>query len=269
MSRSTLFASALMLLASTSPALEIVAHRGFSERAPENTLAAFRLAWESGTDACELDLYLTKDQEIVAIHDADTKRTTGISKLVKESSLADLRPLDAGSWKAPAYKGEPIPTLAESLATLPAGKQRFFLEIKHDASIVPVLAKQLETWKTRASQLCIIAFDRKVAQDSKKAMPWMPVYRLSSDVTKDKKPVTLGQLIQDTLDDGLDGLDLGRKWDWTPELVQKVRAAGLKLFVWTVNDPAEARRLASLGLDGITTDNPVTIREALSANAKP
>ena len=100
-------------------------------------------------------------------------------------------------------------------------------------------------------------------------MPWMPVYRLSSDVTKDKKPVTLGQLIQDTLDDGLDGLDLGRKWDWTPELVQKVRAAGLKLFVWTVNDPAEARRLASLGLDGITTDNPVTIREALSANAKP
>lgn len=256
---------ALMSLVSTSPAQEIVAHRGFSERAPENTVAAFRLAWESGTDACELDLYLTADQQIVALHDADTKRTTGVSKLVKESSLADLRPLDAGSWKAPTYKGEPIPTLAESLATLPEGKQRFFLEIKHDATIVPVLAKQLEAWKSRAAQLCIIAFDRKVAQESKKAIPWMPVYRLSSEVTKDKKPVNLDTLIQDTLDDGLDGLDLGRKWNWSPELVQKVRAAGLKLFVWTVNDPAEARRLASLGIDGITTDNPVTLREALAS----
>jgi glycerophosphoryl diester phosphodiesterase len=265
MRRPATFLSALMLLTSTSPAQEIVAHRGFSERAPENTVAAFRLAWESGTDACELDLYLTTDQEIVAIHDADTKRTTGLSRLVKESTLADLRPLDAGSWKSPTYQGEPIPTLAESLATLPVGSQRFFLEIKHGPEIVPVLAKQLEAWKPRAAQLCIIAFDRTVAQESKKAMPWMPVYRLSSDVTKDKKPVDLDQLIQDTLDDGLDGLDLGRKWNWTPALVQKVRAAGLKLFVWTINDPDEARHLAKLGLDGITTDNPIAIREALQA----
>ena len=265
MRRSISLLPALMLLATTSPAQEIVAHRGFSEKAPENTVAAFRLAWESGADACELDLYLTTDHEIVALHDTDTKRTTGVSKLVKKSTLADLRPLDAGSWKSPDYKGEPIPTLAESLATLPVGKQRFFLEIKHDASIVPVLAKQLEAWKPRAAQLCIIAFDRKVARNCKKALPWMPVYRLSSEVTKDKKPVNLDQLIQHTLDDGLDGLDLGRKWDWSPALVKKVRAAGLKLFVWTINDPAEAKRLAELGIDGITTDNPITIREALSA----
>ncbi len=261
----TLVSSLIILLAMSMTAQEIVAHRGFSERAPENTVAAFRLAWESGTDACELDLYMTTDGQIVSIHDADTKRTTGVARLVKESSLADLRPLDAGSWKSPEYKGEPIPTLAESLATLPEGSKRFFLEIKHDASIVPELARQLEAWKPRAAQLCIIAFDRKVAQESKKAMPWMPVYRLSSEVTKDKKPVDLDKLIQDTLDDGLDGLDLGRKWAWTPVLVKKVRAAGLKLFVWTVNDPEEARRLAALGIDGITTDNPVTIREALVA----
>ena len=264
--RSTLlFTAALMSLTSTAPAQEIVAHRGFSARAPENTLSAFRLAWESGTDACELDLHLTADQQIVIMHDADTKRTTGIAKRISESTLADLRPLDAGTWKSPDYKGEPIPTLAEALATLPQGPQRFFLEIKCGPEVVPVLAQQLEAWKPRAKQLCIIAFDRKVAQDSKKALPWLEVYRLSSEQTKDKKTVDLATLIQDTQDDHLDGLDLSRKWNWTPELVQQIRKANLKLFAWTVNDPAEARHLASLGIDGITTDDPTATRQALTS----
>jgi len=264
--RSTLlFTAVLMSLSPTAPAQEIVAHRGFSARAPENTLSAFRLAWESGTDACELDLHLTADHQIVIMHDADTKRTTGIAKRISESTLADLRPLDAGTWKSPDYKGEPIPTLAEALATLPRGPHRFFLEIKCGPEVVPVLAQQLEAWKPRAKQLCIIAFDRKVAQDSKKALPWLEVYRLSSEQTKDKKPVDLATLIQDTQDDQLDGLDLSRKWNWTPELVQQIRKANLKLFAWTVNDPAEARLLASLGIDGITTDDPTATRQALAS----
>lgn len=242
---------------------EIVAHRGFSARAPENTVAAFNLAWEHGTDACELDLYLTADGEIVVIHDKDTRRTTGVAKVVKESSLAELRALDAGSWKAARYAGERIPTLAECLATLPEGRQRFFLEIKCGPEVVPVLARQLEAWKPRAAQLCIIAFDREVARESKKAMPWMKVYRLSSEVTKDKKPVDLAALIADTVADGLDGLDLGLKWKWDAAMVGKIRAAGLELYVWTVNQPEDARRLAALGVDGITTDDPVMLRAAL------
>lgn len=248
---------------SKASALEIIAHRGFSEIAPENTVAAFKLGWEKGTDACELDLYLTGDNEIVAIHDADTKRTTGVSSKVKEATLADLRKLDAGSWKSPSYKGERIPTLAESLASLPEGRQRFFLEIKDSARIVPELAKQLTAWKPRASQLCIIAFDRQVCQDCKKAMPWMPVYRLSSEQTKDKKPVDLAQLIRDTKADGLDGLDLGLKWAWSTAMVEQIHAAGLKAYVWTVNKPADVKRLASLKIDGITTDDPVMVRETL------
>lgn len=253
----------LMLLSTQTHALEIIAHRGYSEIAPENTVAAFKLGWEKGTDACELDLYLTGDNQIAILHDADTKRTTGVLKKVKESPLAELQTLDAGSWKSPAYKGERIPSLAEALATLPEGRQRFFLEIKDTVRVVPELTRQLAGWKSRASQLCIIAFDRAVAQECKKAMPWMPVYRLSSEKTKDKKPVELAQLIRDTLADGLDGLDLGLKWDWSPALVEQVRAAGLKLYVWTVNKPEDARRLAALGVDGITTDDPVMLRAAL------
>jgi glycerophosphoryl diester phosphodiesterase len=255
--------SCLMLLAAQANALEIIAHRGFSEIAPENTVAAFKLGWEKGTDACELDLYLTGDNEIAILHDADTKRTTGALKLVKESPLAELQALDAGSWKSPAYKGERIPSLAEALATLPEGRQRFFLEIKDTVRVVPELTRQLAGWKSRASQLCIIAFDRAVAQECKKAMPWMPVYRLSAEKTKDKKPVDLAKLISDTKADSLDGLDLGLKWEWSPALVEQVRAAELKLYVWTVNKPEDARRLAALGVDGITTDNPVMLREAV------
>jgi len=245
-------------------AIEIIAHRGYSELAPENTVAAFQLGWEKGTDACELDLYMTADNQIAILHDADTKRTTSIAKKVKESTLAELQQMDAGSWKDPQFKGERIPSLAQALATLPVGKQRFFLEIKDSARVVPALAKQLESWKPRAAQLCIIAFDRKVAQESKRAMPWMPVYRLSSEVTKDKKPVDLTKLISDTKADGLDGLDLGLKWNWTPALVEQVRAAGLKLYAWTLNKPADVRRLAALGIDGITTDDPVMVRETLA-----
>lgn len=263
MIRFTRLLPCLMLLFSQSHALEIIAHRGYSEIAPENTVAAFKLGWEKGTDACELDLYLTGDNQIAILHDADTKRTTGVLRKVSESSLAELQSLDAGSWKSAAYKEERIPSLAEALATLPEGKQRFFLEIKDTVRVVPELTRQLAGWKSRAAQLCIIAFDRAVAQECKKAMPWMPVYRLSSEKTKAKVPVDLAQLIRETQADGLDGLDLGLKWDWSPALVEQVRAAGLKLYVWTVNKPEDARRLAALGVDGITTDDPVMLREEL------
>lgn len=254
----------LCMTATLASALEIVAHRGFSARAPENTVAAFELAWLHQADTCELDLYLTADGEIAVLHDKDTKRTTGVAALVKERTLAELQKLDAGSWKDAAYKGERIPSLAEALATLPEGRRRFFLEVKCGPEVVPVLARQLEAWKPRAAQLCIIAFDRQVAQESKKAMPWIKVYRLSSETTKDKKPVDLAQLIADTKADGLDGLDLSQKWNWNEALVRQVRAAGLELHVWTVNKPEDARRFAKLGVDGITTDDPVMLREALA-----
>lgn len=253
----------LTLLATSLSAVEIVAHRGFSAQAPENTVAAFKLAWEHGADACELDLFLTSDDQIAVLHDKDTKRTTGVARLVKDSTMAELQSLDAGSWKNKIYKGEKIPTLAESLATMPLGSKRFFLEVKCGPEVVPVLAKELGgQWKLRAAQVCIIAFDRTVAQECKKAMPWIKVYRLSSE-KENKKTVDLTQLIADTKADGLDGLDLGLKWKWNEAMVKQIKEAGLEVYVWTVNRPADARRLAQLGVDGITTDDPVMLRQVL------
>ena len=248
-------------------AVEIIAHRGFSARAPENTLGAFELAWKSGSDACELDVYLTADGKTAVIHDKDTKRTAGVKLEVAGSKQADLTALDAGSWKGTEWVNEKIPTLEQALATMPKGKQRFFIEVKCGAEIVPELKRILEPMKDRADQLAIIAFKRDAAAESKKAMPWMKVYRLASGKTKDKTPTDLTQLIADTKADKLDGLDLGvADFPWDEAMVKQIRDAGFGLYVWTVNKPEDARRFAKLGVDGITTDDPVMLREAL---AKP
>jgi glycerophosphoryl diester phosphodiesterase len=243
--------------------IEIIAHRGFSSIAPENTMAAFEAAWKAGADACELDLHLTADDQIVVIHDKDTRRTTGTKRVVADSTRADLQSLDAGSWKADAYAGEPIPTLTEALTTLPAGNQRFFLEIKCGPRVVPILARELESWKDRAAQLCIMAFDRTVAQEAKAALPWLKVYRLSSEKTRFKRPIRLDQLVADSLEDGLDGLSLSQNWRWDEAMVKQVRAANFELYVWTVNDPTLAQRIAKWNIDGIITDDPVKTADAV------
>lgn len=94
---------------------KVWAHRGYSSRAPENTLAAFRLAAEAGAEGLELDVHRTKDGEVVVIHDETVKRTTGVKGRVKDLTLEEIRRLDAGSWFDKSFAGEPIPTLSEVL----------------------------------------------------------------------------------------------------------------------------------------------------------
>jgi glycerophosphoryl diester phosphodiesterase len=264
MKRKTLTACSLLLAAMSAHAIEIVAHRGYSERAPENTVGAFNLAWKSGTDACELDVQLTADGRTAVIHDKNTLRTTGVKLDVAKSRQADLTALGAGAWKGAEWAGEKIPTLEQALATLPVGNQRFFIEVKCGAEIVPELKRILEPMKDRAAQLAIIAFKRDAAAESKKAMPWIRVYRLASGKTKNKKPTDLAALIAETQADKLDGLDLGvADFPWDEAMVKQVRDAGFGLYVWTVNKPEVVKRFARLGVDGITTDDPVMVREAL------
>lgn len=256
--------SSLLALALPCAATEIVAHRGYSAKAPENTVAAFNLAWKTGTDACELDLYLTADEGIIILHDKDTKRTTGKVLVPAKSTVADLQMLDAGSWKDPKYKGEKLPTLQEALATLPLGKKRFFLEIKCKAEVVPALTKVLEPMKARAQQLCIICFDFPTCAAAKKAMPWIKVYLLADGKDQQKLPRTdVTPFIQQAKEAGLDGLDLGANWPWSESFVKQIRDAGLEIYVWTVDDPEQAKVLAGLGIDGLTTNEVTKIREAL------
>ena len=109
--------------------VKIIAHRGASHLAPENTLASVNLAWELGADAVEVDVHLTGDGRIVAIHDTTTGRTGGTQLEVAQTYSRHLRRLDVGRHKNHDFAGEPIPFLGEVLDTIPPGRH-LFIEIK-------------------------------------------------------------------------------------------------------------------------------------------
>jgi glycerophosphoryl diester phosphodiesterase len=127
-----------------------IAHRGASFLAPENTVAAAKLAWELGADAVEVDIHLSKDNRIMVIHDKDTKRTCSGKKnlTIADSPSTLLRDLDAGIWKDPKYKGEKIPFLTEIIETVPEGKT-LVVEIKCGSEVIPPLVREIEKCKKR------------------------------------------------------------------------------------------------------------------------
>lgn len=245
------------------PKVEIIAHRGASFDAPENTLAAIKLAWEQGADACEFDVWLSRDGQIVLIHDRDTKRVAGLDRPVVEQTYAELRRLDVGRWKQERFAGERIPLLAEVLATVPAGK-RVFIEVKCGPEIVPELTRVLTASPLAREQVAVISFHEEVIAAWKKRRPdWQAYWVVNIDPKKRKQPTLAENLIQIAKTIGADGLDLSAHSNLDSAFAKKVQAAGLTLYVWTVNDVQVARRMLDLGVAGITTDRPGWLRQQL------
>lgn len=245
---------------------EIIAHRGASFEAPENTLSSVRLAWEHGADAVEIDVYLSKDNHTVVMHDATTKRTGGVDRRIADQTLAELRALDVGSWKEARFAGEKIPTLSEAIETIPTGK-RLVIEIKCGPEIIPALQETLANSRHNSEQFLIIAFSQSTLHAVKKALPHIAAYWLSTFSQNPESSVgqpTIETWIEVAKKIEVDGLNLGAKGPWNAELVQKIKAASLKCYVWTVNDPDQARRLVDMKIDGITTDRAGWLRQQLS-----
>ena len=254
----------LLFLALNAPAVEIIAHRGASGDAPENTLSAMKLAWEQGADAIELDLWLSKDGKLVVFHDADTKRFADTPRKVAEMTWHELQRLDVGAWKGEKFKGERIPALEPILDTIPQGK-RAVLEIKCGPEILPQLKRVIAASGKGPKELAIISFRHDTLTASKKVFPDIEHYFLHGY----KKDTATGELpkLPDMLrlakEANAQGLDLHFDWPMTKAFVNEVKAAGLKLIAWTVNDPKVAKRLIDAGVDGITTDRPQLLREAV------
>lgn len=245
--------------------MKLIAHRGASHDAPENTLAALRLGFAQGADAGEVDVHLTRDARIVVHHDADTGRTTGRQQALAAQTAGELRVLDAGQWgqwHGSAFS-EKIPLLAEVLALVPAGR-RLFIEIKVGAEILSELEQVIRASGLAASQLPLITFDLAVAQATKSHLPAHEVCWIVEVPGFGRTP-RIDDLIHQTKAAGLDGLDLEAKFPIDAAFVQKIHAAGLKLYTWTVDDPAIARAFAAAGVDGLTTNRPGWMREQLSA----
>ena len=255
----------LTLVPVSGVAVEIVAHRGASHDAPENTLPAVKLGWEQGADAVEVDIHVTKDAKIVAIHDKDTWRVTGQRGIVAEMRLDQLSRLDAGAWKGAQWTGTRIPTLAQVLETVPTGR-KLVVEIKCSRDVLPELERVLDASGKR-QQVMLIAFDYQTISEAKRIMPDRPCYWLygfsESEATTYgvRSPADLLQRVQEA---ALDGLDVRHSGEWTSELAASLRKLGKVLYVYTVNDAEQARRLRDAGVAGITTDRPAFIREAVS-----
>jgi glycerophosphoryl diester phosphodiesterase len=242
-------------------AVEIVAHRGASYDAPENTVAAFDLAWMQGADGAECDLYLTKDGRIIAFHDKTTKRTAGVDLPVALTDFAELRKLDVGAFKGARFQGEKPPTVEELLATAPPGK-KVYLEVKCGPEIVPELLRELDRLERPVAETPVICFDAAVIAEVKRLRPDRPAYFLHN-------PEKIGavELVALARKIRADGVDLRACAQLDEAYARVVLDAGLRLDVWTVNDVAEAVRLAKLGVRGITTDRPGWLRDGLSRAA--
>lgn len=256
----------LLMMSSVASAQLIIAHRGASYDAPENTLAAFRLAWEQGADGIEGDFYLSKDGEVVCIHDATTKRTAGENLVVADATLAELRKLDVGAWKNPRYKGERIATLAEVLEGLPAGKL-IYIELKVGPEIVAPVKRILENSSVKPEQIAIIAFNRNTIREVREQLPhlrahWLTGYKKSGDSFEPSAE----QMSATLKSSGATGLGSHANRDaFTPDVIAQLRADGMKEYhVWTINDAETAKFYQALEPFSITTDRPGDMRKWLA-----
>lgn len=245
----------------------IIAHRGASHDAPENTLSAFQLAWQQNADGIEGDFYLTADNEIVCIHDRDTKRTAGEKRIVEESTLSQLRELDYGVWKSSKFSGEPIPTLDEVIATVPDGK-RFVVELKSDRRIIPKLVETLIRHQDKAIEFFVITFDADTAGEFKKRMPsikthWLTSFQQSTPLsTYRPTPTEIAATVAKAGVDGVGMKAMPKLID--ADFIHELTTAGCKEFhVWTVDEVSTAKTFQTLGAIGVTTNVPAVIKPAL------
>lgn len=243
----------------------IIAHRGESHDAPENTLASVNLAWERGATAVEVDVHATGDNQIAVIHDSSTFRTTGQKHIVAKTPLSDLQKLDAGSWKGPQWADERIPSLPEILATAPP-EGKILVEIKSGQHLLEPLRQTAQESGLRPDQIEIISFSLDTLTAAKRAMPQYKMmwvirsYPLWRQYIRGVHPkallMKLGRF-------GITGVTIGDSRHLNRIFVHHLKAAGRPVYVWTINDPLRAAALLKYGIDGITTDRAAWLKEKL------
>ncbi len=244
--------------------MEIIAHRGSSWIAPENTLLAAQLAWREAADALEGDFRLTSDGHVVCIHDDSLKRTNNVERAVADMTLRDLQAYDIGIWKGPPFAQQRVPTLDQLFATVPSGK-RLYVEIKCGTEIIDPLSHAISGYGAAAAeQIILIGLDLGVVVAIKHAIPQCAAYWVVARKKNSSDWVLpADHLVPAAVDAKLDGLDLDAAGPIDAELVNRAKSAGLRLCTWTVDDPVLARRLLDMSVEGITTNRPGWLREQL------
>jgi glycerophosphoryl diester phosphodiesterase len=232
----------------------LIAHRGFRAKYPENTLIAFKAALDAGCPMIELDVTLSRDRKLVVIHDATLDRTTNGRGAVNDYTLEELKQLDAGRWFHPGFAGQRLPELAEVLE-LVDGRAFIDIEIKthaYEPHHPPDAAEKqiVKLVKQRKAQeiVLISSFDIHVLEQLS-SMPDSPALALISEHPADDHTVKLCKRLQ--------------AYSWNPaqqvltrQQVKKMHAAGIRVFPFNVDTPADYRRMQAMNVDGVITDDP-------------
>ncbi len=251
------------------PHILVVAHRGGAALAPENTLGAFANALKIGVDMVECDVHLSKDGELVVMHDPDLMRTTDGKGFIYQMNFADIRKFNAAAkFKGAPWPAEPVPTLGEVL-DLVKGKAQVQIEIKVEkifGRYPGIEQKVIEAVKARGmvDDVIIISFDFPTLVEVKKLDPRFKTGALLSATTLSMNSKTphadfVAQVIRETGADYIMPSSAGV----SDLLINAVHERGLKIGVWTVNSPGEMRRMAEWGVDAITTNDPIELKKVL------
>lgn len=243
----------------------IVAHRGASHAAPENTLAAFRAALAAGAEGVEFDVQLSRDGVPVVIHDETLERTTNGRGAVSAASAAELAALEAGAWFRPPVPGEGVPTLQAVLALLAPTALELHLELKTGRcaypGLVPAVLRALEQagLVVAPGRVWLSSFNHRTLAEAMALEPRLPCAALLDDVLIEPWRYAAAH--------GFRGIH-PRYSQVDAALVQACHAAGLAVRVWTVDEEGEARRLLALGVEALMSNEParlLRVRDAVGA----
>jgi glycerophosphoryl diester phosphodiesterase len=242
------------------PIPAIIAHRGASAHAPENTIAAFELAVSQGADAIELDLDICQDEHLMVIHDRSVDRTTEGSGWIKDLSLSTLKQLDAGSHFDIAYKGEPIPTLDEVFEIF-GNRIVINIELKRSAGSVNRLAEKVATAIHRhrlLDSIIISSFYPSILFSIRKILPDIAIALLTVRGVKGaffRSRIARLLVPYQALHPDLNDVSIS--------LVRRIHNIGGRINVYTVNNPEDIVSLINTGVDGIITNDPLLMKNIL------
>lgn len=244
-----------------------ISHRGESYDAPENTLAAFRLAWERQTDGIECDVHLTADGQVAVVHDATTGRMGNACVEVEKTNWKTLREIEVSGRFADRCPGARIPLLGEVLAELGPGRE-CYLELKGgNAALVSAVRRILRESGVAPEQITVIAFDRDLIRLAKLELSGCRALWLTDLQNRDNRRFGPGELIGILNDLSVDGVDGMEHHELDASLIDAVHRAGKIFAVWTVDNPFRARRLAADGVDAITSNCAAQLRDWLASSS--
>ena len=232
--------------------LEIIAHRGFSSIAPENTLAAFELAIARGASSIEFDIQLSADSVPVIFHDATLERITGVSDKVRDKNLSQLQTLDAGKWFGAEFLGQKIPTLKEALSILKNIDKFLYFDVKPHCewldSEVAIFVNTLND--AGIKEKCVItSFSDRFLGQVRRLSDGLAIGHIVANLEAYKTQLVKAVVNRDNLISSQYRVLLDN-----PALIQASRSQGVDIVAWTVDDRTDMQKLVDLGITRIVTN---------------